>query len=154
MEGNVDAVLNFWHYNARLKAAGMTEVISVKDVLDQLNLNHETPLLGWVFDKTWAEKNSKLVTAFLNSSFQTKEILLNDLGQWDNLKKKMKADEDETLFVALRDASRDGIVSEFKADHISSASEVFAVMASIGGEKLVGSADKLDEDTFWKAYIE
>ncbi|MBD42086.1 MAG: ABC transporter substrate-binding protein [Pelagibacteraceae bacterium] len=154
MEGNVDAVLNFWHYNARLKAAGMTEVISVKDVLDQLNLNHETPLLGWVFDKTWAEKNSKLVTAFLNSSFQTKEILLNDLGQWENLKKKMKADEDETLFVALRDAYRDGIVSEFKADHISSASEVFAVMASIGGEKLVGSADKLDEDTFWKAYIE
>ena len=33
MEGNVDAVLNFWHYNARLKAAGMNEVISVKDVL-------------------------------------------------------------------------------------------------------------------------
>ena len=66
----------------------------------------------------------------------------------------MKADEDETLFVALRDAYRDGIVSEFKADHISSASEVFAVMASIGGEKLVGSASKLDENTFWKAYIE
>ncbi|PPR42243.1 MAG: hypothetical protein CFH21_01166 [Alphaproteobacteria bacterium MarineAlpha5_Bin11] len=154
MDGNVDAVLNFWHYNARLKAAGMNEVISVKEVLKELKLNDQTPLLGWVFEKKWADENLKLITAFLNSSFQTKEILLNDIGQWENLKKKMKADEDETLFVALRDAYRDGIVTEFKQDHISSASEVFAVMASIGGEKLVGSSSNLDPNTFWKAYIE
>ena len=153
LEGQLDAVLNFWHYNARLKAAGMQEVISVKSVLKELNLNQNTPLLGWVFDKEWAEKNTDLVFSFLDSSFQTKEILLNDLGHWETLKKKMKADEDETLFTTLRDAYRDGIVVEFKNDHINSASEVFAVMASIGGEKLVGSATNLDPDTFWKAYI-
>ncbi len=154
MEGNVDAVLNFWHYNARLKAAGMNEVISVKDVLTELDLNGQTPLLGWVFDKGWAEDNKKLISSFLDSSYQTKEMLLNDLGQWEGLKKKMKADEDETLFIALRDDYRAGIVDEFKADHIASASDVFAVMATIGGEKLVGSANSLDPNTFWKAYID
>ena len=154
IEGNVDAVLNFWHYNARLKAMGMTEVISVKDVLTALNLNGQTPLLGWAFDKDWAEENKDLVSAFIDSSYQTKEMLLNDLGQWESLKKKMKADEDETLFLTLRDAYRDGIVEEFKVDHINSASSVFAVMAAIGGEKLVGSANSLDPDTFWKAYID
>ena len=41
-----------------------------------------------------------------------------------------------------------------KIDHINSASSVFAVMAAIGGEKLVGSANSLDPDTFWKAYID
>ena len=153
IEGKVDAVLNFWHYNARLKAAGMDEIISVKSVLKELDLNHKTPLLGWVFDKGWAEKNPDSITAFLDSSFQTKEILLNQLGIWEGLKKKMKADQDDVLFTTLRDAYRDGIVAEFTKDHALSASEVFSVMASIGGEKLVGSAKKLDPETFWEAYI-
>ena len=154
IEGRLDAVLNFWHYNARLKAAGMNEIISVQSVLKELDLNYETPLLGWVFDKDWAEKNSDSITAFLDSSFQTKEILLNQLEVWEGLKKKMKADQDEVLFITLRDAYRDGIVEEFTKDHTLSASEVFSVMASIGGEKLVGSAKKLDPETFWEAYIE
>ena len=154
IEGKLDAVLNFWHYNARLKAAGMNEIISVKSVLKELDLNHETPLLGWVFDKEWAEKNSDSITAFLDSSFQTKKILLNQLEIWEGLKKKMKADQDEVLFTTLRDAYRDGIVKEFTKDHALSASEVFSVMALIGGEKLVGSAKKLDPETFWEAYIE
>jgi len=154
IEGKLDAVLNFWHYNARLKAAGMNEIISVKSVLKELDLNHKTPLLGWAFDKEWAEKNFDLITAFLDSSFQTKEILLNQLEIWEGLKKKMKADQDDVLFTTLRDAYRDGIVEEFTKDHALSASEVFSVMASIGGEKLVGSAIKLDPETFWEAYIE
>ena len=154
MEGKIDAVLNFWHFNARLKAAGMNEVISVKDVLSELNLNSQTPLLGWVFDKGWAEENTKAITAFLDSSFATKEILLNDLGNWEKLKKRMKAEENDILFTTLRDAYRDGIVGKFTKDHASSANKVFSVMATIGGEKLVGSAKTLDPDTFWGAYIE
>ena len=154
IEGKIDAVLNFWHYNARLKAAGMNEVISVKSILKELDLNHRTPLLGWVFNKEWAQKNFDLITAFLDSSFQTKKILLNQLEVWEGLKKKMKADQDDVLFTTLRDAYRDGIVEEFTKDHTLSASAVFSVMASIGGEKLVGSAKKLDPETFWEAYIE
>ena len=154
IEGKIDAVLNFWHYNARLKAAGMNEIISVKSVLKELDLNHRTPLLGWVFNNEWAQKNFDLITAFLDSSFQTKEILLNQLEVWEGLKKKMKADQDDVLFTTLRDAYRDGIVEEFTKDHTLSASAVFSVMASIGGEKLVGSAKKLDPETFWEAYIE
>ena len=154
IEGKIDAVLNFWHYNARLKAAGMNEIISVKSALKELDLNHQTPLLGWVFDKEWAEKNSDLITAFLDSSFQTKAILLNQLEVWVGLKKKMKADQDDVLFTTLRDAYRDGIVEEFTKNHAISASEVFSVMASIGGEKLVGPSKKLDPETFWEAYIE
>ena len=154
IEGKLDAVLNFWHYNARLKAAGMNEIISVQSVLKELDLNYETPLLGWVFDKEWAENNSDSIVAFLDSSFQTKKILLNQLEIWEGLKKKMKADQDDVLFTTLRDAYRDGIVEEFTKDHALSASEVFSVMASIGGEKLVGPSKKLDPETFWEAYIE
>ncbi|PPR46755.1 MAG: hypothetical protein CFH19_01045 [Alphaproteobacteria bacterium MarineAlpha5_Bin9] len=152
-DGKLDAVLNFWHYNARLKALGMNEVISVKDILKEMDLNDSTPLLGWVFDKGWADENPDLISAFLDSSYQTKEILLNDMGQWEKLKKKMKAEDNQELFTTLRDAYRDGIVEEFKEDHINSASKVFSVMASVGGKKLVGEAKTLDPDTFWISYL-
>lgn len=154
MDKKIDAVLNFWHYNARLKAAGMNEVISIKSILGELNLNKNTPLLGWVFDKKWADENPELITSFLDSSFQAKDILLNDMGRWEKLKKKMKAEEDEKIFISLRDAYRDGIVSEFTHEHIESATNVFSVMAKIGGEKLVGSSKTLDPSSFWEAYIE
>ena len=153
IEGNVDAVLNFWHYNARLKASGMNELMSVKSMLQEMDLNSNTPLLGWAFDKEWAEKNIQLITSFLDSSFDTKAMLLNDMGRWEKLKKSMKAEDDDKLFISLRDAYMDGIVNEFKVEHIDSANSVFTLMFSIGGKKLVGDAKTLDLDTFWKAYI-
>lgn len=56
IEGKIDAVLNFWHYNARLKAAGMNEIISVKSVLKELDLNHRTPLLDGFLIKSGLKK--------------------------------------------------------------------------------------------------
>ena len=154
IEGNVDAVLNFWHYNATLKTAGMDELISVKSMLKEMDLDSNTPLLGWAFDKEWADNNKELITSFLDSSYATKKILLNNMKAWEKLKKKMKAEDNDKLFISLRDAYKDGIVSEFKTEFINSADKVFTLMSSIGGKKLVGDATTLDPDTFWKAYLE
>ena len=46
MDGELPAVLNFWHYNARLGAAGMTELVSVTDMLPALGVEAQPPLLG------------------------------------------------------------------------------------------------------------
>ena len=45
---DLPAVLNFWHYNARLAAAGMTELVSVSAMLPALGVETPPPLLGWV----------------------------------------------------------------------------------------------------------
>ncbi len=152
MSGEVDAVLNFWHWNARLKAKGMTELHSVANMLDEMGLNSNAPLLGWAFRESWANENDKLIRSFLDSSFETKGILLNDMSAWENLKAKMKADKDESLFKNLSTDYRAGIMTESSPSAAEAAKKTFAVMAEIGGKKLVGSSSTLDAGTFWSAY--
>tara|TARA_B110000116_G_C16764677_1_gene550195 strand:- start:743 stop:1717 length:975 start_codon:yes stop_codon:yes gene_type:complete len=152
MSGELDAVLNFWHYNARLKSAGMIELHSVADMLDEMGLTSNSPLLGWAFSEKWASENENLIKSFLDSSYETKSMLLNDMNAWENLKAKMKADKDNNLFVNLSTDYRAGIISEYTSADEEAAKKAFAVMAEIGGAKLVGSSSTLAPGTFWSDY--
>ena len=152
MSGELDAVLNFWHYNARLKSAGMIELHSVADMLDEMGLTSNSPLLGWAFSEKWASENEDLIKSFLDSSYETKSMLLNDMNAWENLKAKMKADKDNNLFVNLSTDYRAGIISEYTSADEEAAKKAFAVMAEIGGAKLVGSSSTLAPGTFWSGY--
>ena len=50
LRGDLPAVLNYWQYDARLKAAGMRELVGVAEVLRALGVPESVPLLGWAFD--------------------------------------------------------------------------------------------------------
>lgn len=46
----LDAVLNFWHYNARLQAMGYHSVMTLTELLQQMKLQgDDVPFIGWVF---------------------------------------------------------------------------------------------------------
>ena len=62
--GDLPAVLNFWHYNARLKAAGMKELLPAVEILPALGVERPIPLLGWVFNRSWANENRDAVAGF------------------------------------------------------------------------------------------
>ena len=80
LRGELPAVLNYWQYGARLKAAGMRELVSVADVLRALGVPGPLPLLGWAFDERWANANRATVSAFLRAAYAAKQIL-DDLGR-------------------------------------------------------------------------
>ena len=67
--GDLPAVLNFWHYNARLKAAGMRELITTVEILPALGVERPMPLLGWVFNRAWATENRDAIDGFLRASY-------------------------------------------------------------------------------------
>ena len=54
LRGELPAVLNFWHYGARLEAAGMRPLVTVKEMLHGLGVSEPLPLVGWVFRESWA----------------------------------------------------------------------------------------------------
>ncbi len=147
-KGDLDAVLNFWHFGAKLKAAGMKELIAVSDILPELGIDGGIPLLGWVFDEQWANDNQDLVKAFLASSYEAKKLMLDSDAEWDRLRPKMKADDDNT-FIALRDTWRAGVPMAFGDAEKERASKTFAIMAEVGGPKLTGTATELLPGTFW-----
>lgn len=150
-QGDLDAVLNFWHFNAKLKAAGMRELIGVADILPKLGVPSEVPLLGWVFAEDWANDNKAAVQAFLRAAQKTQQMMVANDAVWETLRPQMKP-EDEATFVALRDGYREGVPQHFGADELEAARKVFAILAHIGGKPLLGGSTTLNPGTFWDGY--
>ena len=151
--GQAQAALNFWHFNVRAKLAGMEQLISVKDMLAELGVSRQPPLLGWVFSEKMARSKKEEVQRFLDASFATKDKLLNDDAIWDTIRPNMKgADKDDALFVALRDAYRAGIVTSYGAADVTAATETYALIAKYGGSDAIGDKPDLAAGTFWSGY--
>ena len=151
LKGDIPAVLNFWHYGARLKAAGMKELISVTELLPALGVKRRPPLIGWVFSESWARKNDRAIRGFLKSLRAAKKIMATSNTEWDRIRPLTKAKNDGTFF-ALRKAYRAGIPKSFGADDIAAAKALFKTLAKYGGAKLVGNSPVLTEGTFWSGY--
>jgi NitT/TauT family transport system substrate-binding protein len=152
MQGELDAVLNFWHFSSRLEAAGMQKLIGVSEILPALGVNDNLPLLGWVFSDSWAQENRPTVEAFLRAAQKAQQLMKEDDALWnDYLRPKTKAEDDATL-VALRDNYRAGIPQHFGAADIAIAQQVFEIMAKLGGEELIGASATLTDGTFWSGY--
>ena len=149
--GELPAVLNFWHYNARLKAAGMQELLTTAETLPALGIERPMPLLGWVFNRAWAEDNREKLDGFLRSSYAAKHLMLGSDAEWERLQPKMKVSDGETA-TALRDAYRQGIPRRFGEEDREAAARTFAILAREGGEKLAGSSDSLAPGTFWTEF--
>jgi len=149
LRGDLPAVLNFWHYGARLKAAGMYELITVIDLLAGLGIDAEVPLLGWAFDEDWADRNRAALLGFLTAAYQAKKILAESDAEWMRIRELTKAEDDATLN-ALKNSYRDGIPRKFGEAELRAAEQVFAILAREGGRELVGrSSTTLTPGTFW-----
>ncbi len=151
LNGELPAGLNFWHYGARLKAAGMKELITVAEMLPALGVDGRPPLLGWVFSEAWAVENPDAIGGFLRASLAAKKILASSDEEWERLRAKTKAEDDAT-FIALKTAYRKGIPASFAAEDVAAAEALFETLAELGGAELVGSGRALAPGTFWTGF--
>ena len=150
--GEAAAALNFWHFNARARLAGMQELISVRQMLTELGVQRQPPLLGWVFSEANAKAQPEMIRHFLDASFATKAALLRDDALWEKIRPQIKGAEDQALFLALRDAYRAGIVQTFGPADIEAAIQTYQLMARYGGSDLIGNHPDLAPGTFWAGY--
>lgn len=151
LKGEIPAALNFWHYTARLKAAGMTELVGVNELLPTLGVDRQPPLIGWVFSERWAASNEKAIKGFLRSLRAAKKIMASSDPEWDRLRPLTKAKDDKT-FVALRDSYRAGIPNSFNDNDVKAAGQLYATLAEYGGRDLVGDSPTLAPGTFWSGF--
>jgi NitT/TauT family transport system substrate-binding protein len=56
---------------------------------------------------------------------------------------------DEATFAALRDGFRSGIPERWGDVERADAERLFAIMAELGGEELIGKTPALQPGTFW-----
>jgi NitT/TauT family transport system substrate-binding protein len=146
---DVDAAINFWHYNARLSASGFKLLVTVQQMLAELGINNKVPLLGWVFDQAWAVEHNQKLTGFLQASNEAKQRLLLCDEEWQRIRHLTKA-ESEDVFAALKKEYRTRLLRSFSSEEMKASKQVFAILAQQGGRDLVGKATTLADETFWK----
>ena len=149
LRGDLDAAINFWHYGARLKAAGYKPIVTVPQMLTELGIEGKIPLLGWVFEQTWANEHPKAITRFLQASLDAKQLLFSSDKEWQRIRPLIKA-ENAAVFTLLKQDYRAGLLREFGSKEIAASQRVFEILAEQGGSALVGKATALSDGTFWQ----
>lgn len=150
--GEVDAVLNYWHYSARLEAKGFRRVIGANEAAMALGAKGPISAIGYVFDEGWAEDNTEAVRGFVQASRDAKELLRSSDAEWEVLREMTGAKDDATL-VALRERFREGIPSRPLSEEMADTAKVYKFLAELGGEKLVGRSKTMAPGTFWPVLV-
>ncbi len=148
IRGEFDAVLNFWHFSARLKAKGFRSLISIGDVMVRLGASGPTTSIGFAFSEKWAKKNEKALNGFLSAAREAVAILDKKDDVWRDIRPRMKV-KDEVTFLAMRNAYRDGILRRPLIVEQADVQRLYSVLAKVGGRKLVGKSKTMSPGTFW-----
>ncbi|HEV2899484.1 MAG TPA: ABC transporter substrate-binding protein [Pseudaminobacter sp.] len=147
MQGELDAVLNFWHFCARLEANGFRRLVGAEDAAKALGASAAVSALGYVFHEKWANDNPDAAKGFVKASAQAKDLLARSDAEWQRLAPIVRAEGAE--LEKLRDRYREGIPARTIAEEEADAGKLYRVLAEIGGEKLVGSAPEMAPGTYW-----
>jgi NitT/TauT family transport system substrate-binding protein len=150
LSGEMDATLNFWNFCAILEAKGFRRLAGVEDLLPKLGAKGRTAMVGYVFDEAWGDANRDVVARFIAMTREAKEILATSDAEWDNIAPLTGAADAATLR-AYRDRYREGIPRRPIADEEADARILYRVLATIGGQELVGPAQELEPGTFYRA---
>ncbi|WP_022953450.1 ABC transporter substrate-binding protein [Leucothrix mucor] len=143
MSGDIDGVINFWHFQAKAKAAGLKEIISVQDAAKSLGLDPSVPLLGYIVN---GKMDTKLSQGLFAASRDAKAMLSNDDAAFDAVRTRMKP-KNEAEFEALKAGFRAGIPTGTTVDE-AAVDNTLQMMAKLGGPDLVGKATTLPKDLF------
>lgn len=150
-QGELDAALDFWQFNARLAADGFRPIVSAEQAADALGASGPVSQIGYVFHEGWADSHKAAVLGFIRASRQAKALLKSSDQEWLRLHEDGLIKDGGKTLASLRDAYRAGIPSRPIADEEADAEKLYHVLATLGGEKLVGKARSLAPGTYWSA---
>lgn len=147
--GELDAALIYWNFAARLEAKGFRELVSVEGAARGLGAEGQVALIGYVFRQDFADAHPDLVKGFVAASRAAKALLAGQDAEWTRIRPIMRADDDAT-FAALKRRFVEGVPSRPIAEEARDAAGLYAQIAAIGGERLVGPAKTLPDGTYWQ----
>ncbi len=148
-QGELDALLTFWTFEARLESQGFREAFSVADCTRALGLPPDLDLLGFVFRADWAAAHRPAIDGFLRAAAEAQDRLAADPALWTALRPLMQlppGEAGETVFDALRRRFVAGIVHPDAAAQRSTATRVLAILQQ-GGEAT--GLRSIPEGVFW-----
>ncbi|SFR59705.1 NitT/TauT family transport system substrate-binding protein [Marinobacter daqiaonensis] len=102
IRGQVDVLITYWHFAARLRADGRARTaFRMEELLVTLGFDRDLPVLGYVFRNEWAEANPALLARFSRALTSAKSELATNAEHWQAIRPLMRA-EDDAVFDELR----------------------------------------------------
>jgi NitT/TauT family transport system substrate-binding protein len=142
--GDLDAALLYWNFCARLEAKGVKEMASARSIVSALGIGGKVALLGYLLRE---DADPAALAGFAKASRAAKTMLASDAEAWTALRPIMEA-PDQATFEALKEAFIAGIPLRPRAVEIADATALFALLAKLGGEPLVGAATSLPDGLY------
>jgi len=149
-QGEIDAVLEFWNFALDLEARGFHRAIEMTDVEKALGAQREAIVTGYVFDESFAKTHEDALERFFAMMKRAKALIASNDEAWRAASTRIGAKDKATLDL-YRKRYIEGIPKGTLEEQETDAAELFAVLAEIGGERLVGPAKSLDASVFYKA---
>jgi NitT/TauT family transport system substrate-binding protein len=150
--GRVDALLNYWHFAARLEAEGYRRIITVADMMQAVGIQTVLPLVGFVFPARLSEGNGKVARGLANAMQNAQKLLLTSDEEWRRIRPLMNAASDAE-FNILRERFREGLLHTWGPRDREAAARLFEILAEVGGDELTGAGVNFDPKAFWDGLI-
>jgi NitT/TauT family transport system substrate-binding protein len=148
MQGELDAVLTYWNFAARLEASGYHQVISVDECARQLGLPAAMCLVGFVFHEDWARLDPDAINGFLAAAAAAGDLLAKSAVEWQQVRPLMNA-PDDALFESLKHRFVEGITHPTAEAQERAATQLFEVLLRTGGSRATDGLAQLPPGIFW-----
>jgi NitT/TauT family transport system substrate-binding protein len=147
-QNRIDAVLNYWHFAARLEAQGYRQIIDGKGMIKALGIDEEVPSLGYVFKQSWAMNHRKVVNDFLAASQQAQNRLCTSDAAWQKVIPLTQAKDTPTQNT-LRQRYCEGRIEQWGEPQQQAAGRLYAMLRMLSNNKLTGDSENLQPGIFW-----
>ncbi len=148
LQGEVDAILNYWNFSAALEAKSFRTLVSMADVQKKLGASDAVAMIGYVFDGRWAKADTSRADRFLAMMRDAKSILAKSDDEWRRIAPVVRAETPEML-TALRERYREGIPRRPVAGELADAQKLFGILREIGGRELMGDIKSLEAAAYY-----
>jgi NitT/TauT family transport system substrate-binding protein len=148
VQGELEAVLTYWNFAARLDAAGYRQVTSVDECATSLGLPAAMCLVGFVFHEDWANQYPGAINGFLAAAASAGDLLAQSAGEWQQIRPIMSA-PDDALFERLKQRFIAGITHPSAEAQERAATQLFEVLLRTGGSRATDGLAQLPRGIFW-----
>lgn len=147
-QNRVDAVLNYWHFAARLEAQGYRQIIDGKGILKGLGITENVPSIGYVFKQSWAENHKQAVNSFFKASKKAKNRLCTSDAAWQKIIPLTRIDDLSTQNI-LRRRYCEGRIEHWGEQEQQAAGRIYTMLRNLSRNQLTGQSENLQPGTFW-----
>lgn len=148
--GEIDAALLYWQQCARLEARGFRRLLGADDIMRAFGATGSLALIGYLFSGEAVARKADAVQGLVRASAAAKDVLATDSKAWERVRPLMAA-EDEPTFEALKRNFLAGIPRRSIADERADGERIYAALARLGGERLVGAGTSLPPGVYLDA---